>query len=131
MKIRGRETIEQRPAKKRGRPPKNDVAMTPAERKAASRTNQKQKEQDAEREEIITSLAKMYRLPDGRSLLQELDFSGVPTEKLRESLEDIPVEFRGRLRGERQTKENILERFAEAKLRGGRRVRPKGRGPDS
>jgi len=126
-----RSTTEERPEKKRGRPPKNALAMTPAERKAASRANQKQKEQDAERERIISALAKMYRLPNGRSLQQQLDFSRVPTEKLRESLENTPVEFRGRLWGEQQTKEKTLERIAVEKERGGRRVKPKGRGPDS
>jgi len=124
MKIRGTETIEQRPAKKRGRPPKNDVAMTPAERKAASRTNQKQKEQDAEREEIITTLIKMY---GGR--LRESELRDVPTEKLRLSLESTPVETRGRLPGERQTGEKILEGIAAARKRGGRRVGPSGEGP--
>jgi hypothetical protein len=131
MKIIGTETTKERPEKKRGRPSKNAVAMTPAERKAASRANQKQKEQDAERERIVTALVKMYKLPNGRSLLQEVDFSSVPTEKLRESLEDTPVEFRGRLWGEQQTKEKTLERIAVEKERGGRRVKPKGRGPNS
>ena len=122
-------TIEQCPARKRGRPPKNTVAMTPAERKAASRANQKQKERDAKREEMIIALAMMYRLPDrDRHLLRRQADS---TEKLRESLETTPVETRGRLPGERQTKENMLERFAEANKRGGRRVRPRGAGPDS
>jgi hypothetical protein len=130
MRIGDGETAKELPKKKRGRPPKNAVAMTPAERKAASRMNRKQKEQDAERERIITALAEMYRLSDRRSLQQQLDFSGVPTEKLRESLENTPVEFRGRLWGERQTKEKTLERLAVEKERGGRRVGPKGRGPD-
>jgi hypothetical protein len=117
------------PEKKRGRPPKNAVSMTPAESKAASRANQKQKERDAEREEMIIALAKMYRLPDrDRHLLRRQADSA---ERLRESLESTPVETRGRLPGERQTTESTLERIAEAKMRGGRRVRPRGAGPDS
>jgi AT-hook transcription factor len=131
MKIRGTETAKELPEKKRGRPPKNAVAMTTAERKAASRANQKQKEENAEREEIITALAKMYSLSDRRLLQELLDRYHEPTEKLRESLESTPVDTRGRLPGERQTKENILERLAAAKLRSGRRVRPRGAGPDS
>jgi hypothetical protein len=125
------EVISPPDKKRRGRPPKNAIAMTPAERKAASRANQKRNEQDAEREKIITALRKMYRLPGGHSLLRESDLSHVPTEKLRESLESKPVEIRGRLWGERPTEEKRLERLAMAKIWGGRRVGPKGRGPDS
>ncbi len=120
------ETIEQRPAKKRGRPPKNAVAMTPAERKAASRANQKQKEQDAERKRIITALMKMY---GGR--LRESELWNVPTEELRLSLEGTRVETRGRLRGEWQTGHKILEGIAAARKRSGRRVGPGGKGPNA
>src|SRR5438094_122342 len=42
--------------RKRGRPPKNTVAMTPAERKAASRTNQKAKQDDVERRKLIAEI---------------------------------------------------------------------------
>src|SRR6266581_154124 len=49
------------PEPKRGRPPKHDVAMTPAERKAASRANQKAKLEDAERRNLIAKIVKIYR----------------------------------------------------------------------
>jgi hypothetical protein len=126
MKIRGTETTDELPKKKRGRPPKNAAAMTPAERKAASRMNRKQKEQDAEREKIITTLMKMYGRPR-----QEFELRNVSTEALRMSLESTPVETRGRLPGERQTEEKKLERIAVASKVPGRRVRPSGAGPDS
>lgn len=48
------------PAKKPGRPPKFGVAMTLAERKAASRLNQKAKKEDAERRNLIVKLMKTY-----------------------------------------------------------------------
>lgn len=71
------------PARKRGRPPKNGVAMTPAERKAASRADQKQKQQDAERERLIAALMKQADLGEGivkTWLLQDL---------MRESIEEL------------------------------------------
>jgi hypothetical protein len=57
-------TIPEPPAaptkKKRGRPPKSGVAMTPAERKAASRLNLEQTKQDKERRDLIARLVKIY-----------------------------------------------------------------------
>src|SRR5260221_138793 len=49
------------PRAKPGRPPKYGVAMTLAERKAASRANQKIKLEDRERRTLITKLMKIYR----------------------------------------------------------------------
>ena len=45
---------------KRGRPPKSGVAMTLKERKASSRLNQKTKQEDAERRNLIAKLVKIY-----------------------------------------------------------------------
>lgn len=42
--------------KRRGRPPKHGVAMTAAERKAASRAWQKEEQQDAERRKLVAEL---------------------------------------------------------------------------
>jgi hypothetical protein len=85
MKIRSTETIEQRPVKKRGRPPKNAVAMTPAERKAASRANQIQKEQDAERENLIAALIKQADIIEGVEKRWHLrNVMGLSIEELRE-----------------------------------------------
>jgi hypothetical protein len=85
MKIRETETTEELPKKKRGRPPRNVVAMTPAERKAASRLNRKQKEQDAEREGLISALIQQVDFWDevekGRYLR---DFMKLSIEELRE-----------------------------------------------
>jgi hypothetical protein len=44
-----------------GRPPKHGVAMTAAQRKAASRAGQKQKQDDAECRKLIADLMKVYR----------------------------------------------------------------------
>jgi hypothetical protein len=69
------ETPEPAPAlvipthKKMGRPPRLGVAMTPAERKAASRLNRKQKEQDAERRRLIAELMKIYRRQQSRIVI--------------------------------------------------------------
>ena len=65
MEIEGTETIEQNTANKRGRPPKNTIAMTPAERKAASRRNQKEKEQNAEREDLIAEQVRKACVGEG------------------------------------------------------------------
>ena len=46
---------------KRGPKPKFGVTMTPAQRKALSRENQKTKLQDAERRKLTTELMKVYR----------------------------------------------------------------------
>jgi len=48
-------------ASKRGPKPKFGVTMTPAQRKALSRENQKTKLQDAERRKLIVELMKIYR----------------------------------------------------------------------
>src|SRR5690349_7646689 len=60
--------IESTP-KKRGRPPKHDVAMTPAERKAASRRNQNAKQDDAERRKLVSELMQIYRRQQGDFVL--------------------------------------------------------------
>lgn len=85
MKIIGEETTKDRPEKKRGRPSKNAVAMTPAERKAASRMNRKRKEQDAEREGLIATLMESADLTSGfdkRWYLRNLTKQSI--EELRE-----------------------------------------------
>ena len=175
--------------KKHGRPPKNAVAMTPAERKAASRANQKQKEQDAERADLIAALIKQADMSEGvekrwylrdlmelsiedlrerKNLIAELmeiyrsrqahvigkaekhrriarqqerqhlrDLTGLSIEDLRlalKGLSDLP-DTRGRLANERmsgQTGMPEIERIAAARERNahGRRVEPKGAGPD-
>lgn len=189
MEIRSTETIDQRPAKKRGRPPRNAAAMTPAERKAASRANQKRKEQDAERKHLIAALMKQADLSEGidttlhlrelmkhsieelrerKNLIAELmeiyrskeahvigkaekyrrigrqqerqhlrDLTGLSIEELRVTLKGVndPLDTRGRLPNERRSGETgmkELQRIAAARVRDayGRKVRPKGRGPD-
>jgi hypothetical protein len=65
MKIEDMEIIEEHTAKKRGRPQKNAIAMTPAERKAASRSNRKQKEQNAERQDLIAALVRKADFGEG------------------------------------------------------------------
>ena len=120
------QTVNGQPRKRRGRPARNGIPRTDAERKAASRQNQKQKLQDAERHRTITALKRMYwpHLP-------ESELRGISTEQLRLYLEDKPVDTRGRLPGEHQTPESGLEYFAALLGRCGRRVRPRGVGPDS
>lgn len=55
-------TVEALPQpKRRGRPPKFGIAMTAAERKAASRAWKKEKQQDAERRNLIAELMNIYR----------------------------------------------------------------------
>lgn len=71
------------PVKKRGRPLKNGVAMTPAERKAASRANQKRKEQDAEREHLIAALMKQADFSEG------IDKTWHLRELMKQSIEDL------------------------------------------
>jgi hypothetical protein len=46
--------------KRRGRPSKFGSAMTPAERKATSRANQKAREDDVERKKLVAELMKIY-----------------------------------------------------------------------
>jgi hypothetical protein len=85
MEIEGTETIERNTANKRGRPPKNTIAMTPAERKAASRRNRKEKEQSAEREDLIAAHVREACLGEGiikRWLLKKL--MALSIEELRE-----------------------------------------------
>lgn len=176
-------------AKKRGRPPKNGAAMTSAERKAASRMNRKQKEQDAEREDLIAALIKQADMGDGilkrwylrdlmalsieelrehKSLIAALmkiyrsrqgriiskvqerrrsardeerqhlrDLTGLSIEELRLTLEALSdPDTRGRLAIETMsgaTGMTEIERIAAAGQRSahGRRVAPKGAGPDS
>jgi hypothetical protein len=187
MEITGTEATKERPAKKRGRPPKNAVAMTPAERKAASRLNRKQKEQDAEREDLIAALIKQadfskeklylqdlmelsieelrehkkliaalmeiyrgkqahiiskvqeHRRIAGRQELQHLrELTRLSLEDLRlalKGLSDLP-DTRGRLANERmsgKTGTPEIERIAVARERNahGRRVVPRGEGPDT
>jgi hypothetical protein len=81
MEIEGTETIEQNTANKCGRPPKNAIAMTPAERKAASRKNRKEKEQHAEREDVIAALVKEVEM-DKKWYLEKL--MELSIEELRE-----------------------------------------------
>jgi len=81
MELEGTETIEQNPANKRGRPRKNAIAMTPAERKAASRKNRKEKEQNAEREDVIAALVKEVDM-DKKWYLEKL--MELSIEELRE-----------------------------------------------
>jgi hypothetical protein len=85
MKITDAETTTERRKKKRGRPPKNAVAMTQAERKAASRMNLKQKQQDAEREDLIAALIKQADLKEGIvKTLYLRDLNELSIEELRE-----------------------------------------------
>jgi hypothetical protein len=190
MKIASTETTKERPEKKRGRPPKNAVAMTPAERKAASRMNRKQKEHDAEREDLIAALIEQADLGEGivktwylrdlkalsiqelrehknliaalmeiyrskqahligkvaehrriarqqeRQLLRELTRLSIDDLRLAlEGVSDLP-DTRGRLANERRSGKTgmpEIERIAAARARNahGRRVLPRGPGPDS
>jgi len=109
--------------KKRGRPPKYGVAMTPAERKAASRLNQEQKQQDAERRNLISSLMKIFTRqelrivddPKRRDKVEErrntarqqqrvylADLNQLSVKELRLAIEGKKTpDTRGRLHGER------------------------------
>jgi len=163
--------------------------MTPAERKAASRLNRRQKEQDAEREDLIAALIKQADFSKGEEkwYLQDLmelsieelrehknliaalmeiyrgkqahivskveehrriarrqerhhlqELTGLSIEDLRLALEgvsDLP-DTRGRLANERRSGKTgmpEIERIAAARSRNahGRRVLPRGPGPDS
>ena len=66
MEVEGTETIERNTANKRGRPSKNAIAMTPAERKAASRRNRKEKAQSAEREDLIAAQVRKACVGEGK-----------------------------------------------------------------
>lgn len=153
MKPQGTEGAEEAPKRKRGRPPRNAVAMTAAERKAASRMNQKQKEQDAERKDLIAALMDIYRSQQAHIIskvaehhriarthevqhLRELNYLSI--DKLRLALEGLSdfSDTRGRLTNERRSGETgapELERIVAARERNarGRRVGPGGAGPDS
>jgi len=83
MQIRGTKTVKERPEKKRGRPPKNAVAMTPAERQAASRMNRKRQEQDAEREELIDALMEQV------SVRGEFDKKWYLRDFMKQSIEEL------------------------------------------
>lgn len=63
--------------KRRGRPPKFGVAMTVAERQAASRAWRKEKHQDVERRNLVAEILKIYR--------RELSWAGGAITVERES----------------------------------------------
>jgi hypothetical protein len=149
----GTEISKELPEKKRGRPTKSCVAMTPAERKAASRLNQKQKRQDVERENLITELMKIYRSnqthiiskvqthrmiarDQERRYLQDL--TGLSIEVLRLAFDVMRdhLDTYGRSAKERMSggtgalELGEMEAARVGKLLGCR-VRPEGAGPDS
>src|SRR6266404_6840547 len=105
-------------SKKRGRPPKHGTAMTPAERKVASRASQKAKQDDAERRNLIAEIVKIVRrnlagpgdvgrnstVTANRNYVRILhdDLFHLSIDKLQMSLEALKLpDSRGRLHNER------------------------------
>lgn len=128
--------------KKMGRPPKGDSAMTAAERKAASRRNQKSTAEDVERRTLIARLMKIFRRQEssvfetdyGESVIKrraqrnaeriqyEAEIDGLSLEELRIALEGKSTpDSHGRLELETKSgglsNEKVLN-MREAGLRG-------------
>lgn len=138
------ELVAPTPAKRRGRKPKGESAMTDVERKKLSRQNKKEKENDAQLHASVAKIIKEHRkmeLADyGRLRKLGVDLAAVPSEYIQ-LYQDLLITIRdstGRLHGERSGEApsanglSDMERIDAAQRRKeqfGTRVRPSGYGP--